>query len=108
MYNYYDACTVYFFPGKSLAAQCALSQHGQSQVGHIMKTQVTSDSLCMERMLQSSLPFILDDPKSIDDIGELLITTYDRGLSGNMRKGLRRPRSIPILCCNFPMNKIQW
>jgi hypothetical protein len=42
---------------------------------------------------KSSLPFILDDPKSPDDVGELLISIYD---GGNLRKGLRRPRSIPL------------
>lgn len=72
-----------------------------------MKTHSTSDSICTERMVQSSLPFVLDDPKNPEDIGELLIATYDGGLSGNMRKGLRKPRSIPLICCNFSMNAIQ-
>ena len=49
-------------------------------IGHIMKTQSTSDSMCTERMVKSSLPFILDDPKSPDDIGELLISIYDEGI----------------------------
>ena len=54
-----------------------------------------------------NITFILDDPKSPDDIGELFITVYDGALSGNMRKGLRRPKSIPIISCNFGMSKIQ-
>ncbi len=87
----------------------ALSLFGQTHIGHIMKTQSTSDSMCTERMVKSSLPliFILDDPKSPDDIGELLISIYDGGLSGNMRKGLRRPRSIPLICSNFSVKSIQ-
>ena len=72
-----------------------------------MKTHSTSDSLCNERLIRSSLPFILDDPKNPDDIGEFLINVYDGGLSGNMRKDLRKPRCIPIICCNFTMNTLQ-
>lgn len=72
-----------------------------------MKTESTSNSMCTERMVHSTLPFILDDPKRPDDIGEILITVYDGGFSGNMRKGLRRPRSIPIFCSNFSMSSIQ-
>lgn len=72
-----------------------------------MKTVNTTDSMCTERMVQSSLPFVLDDPKNPDDVGELLISVYDGGLSGNMRKGLRKPRSIPIIGCNFMMNTIE-
>ena len=63
--------------GKSTAAKCALSLYGQQSVSHIMKTHATSDSLCAERMAQSTLPFVLDDPKSPDDIGEMLITMVD-------------------------------
>lgn len=72
-----------------------------------MKTVATSDTIVTERMVQSTLPFLLDDPKSPDDIGELLITVYDGGLSGTMLKGLRKPRSIPIISCNFGMSSIQ-
>ena len=93
--------------GKSTAARLATAICGQQNVGHIMKTHSTSDTLCNERLVRSSLPFILDDPKNPDDIGEFLINVYDGALSGNMRKGLRRPRSIPIICCNFTMNAIQ-
>jgi hypothetical protein len=53
-----------------------------------MKTQATSDTMVNERMVNSTLPFVLDDPKTPDDIGELLIMVYDGALSGNMRKGL--------------------
>ena len=62
-----------------------------------MKTKGTSDSIVMERVVKSTLPFGLDDPKNADDIGELLIQLCN----GNMKVGLRKPRSIPILCCNF-------
>ena len=93
--------------GKSTAAKCALSLYGQQSVSHIMKTHATSDSLCAEPMAQSTLPFVLDDPKSPDDISEMLITIYDGGFSGKLRKGLRKPRSIPIFSCNFGMSTIQ-
>ena len=98
---------VMYCAGKSTAAKCALSLCGQLNAGYIMKTTATSDSLCTERMTQSTLPFVLDDAKSPDDIKEILITVYDGGLSGNLRKGLRKPKSIPIFSCNFTMNTVQ-
>lgn len=98
---------LYFPIGKSTAAKCALSLCGQQHVGHIMKTQATSDTMVTERMVHSTLPFVLDDPKNPEDIGELLITVYDGGLSGTMHKGLRKPRSIPIFSCNFGMSTVQ-
>jgi len=59
--------------GKSTAIQCALYVFGQHEVGHLMQTKGTSDSLCLEQIQKSSLPFALDDPKNMDDIGDLLI-----------------------------------
>ena len=105
--NYCTKLKHTIFIGKSTSAKCFLSLCGQQSVGHIMKTQGTSDALCTERMVNSTLPFVLDDPKRADDIGELLITLYDGALSGNMRKGLRKPRSVPVFSCNFEMKTIQ-
>ena len=59
--------------GKSLSSNCALAIFGQHNAGHIMKTKSTSNIICFERCTQSSLPFVLDDPKNADDIGEMLI-----------------------------------
>lgn len=97
-------CSKYL--GKSTALRCALSICGQHNTGHIMKTKATSDSIIMERVANSTLPFGLDDPKSSEDIGELLIQLCNGGLSGNMKVGLRKPKSIPILCCNFNLQHI--
>ena len=94
--------TVMYNPkGKSTAIECTLSVFGQREVSHLMKTKGTSDSLCMERIKKSTLPFALDDPKNMDDIGDLLIQLCNGKLTGNMRTGLYKPRSIPLLCCNF-------
>lgn len=87
--------------------QCALSICGQYEVSHLMKTKGTSDCLCMERIKKSTLPFSLDDPKSIEEIGELLIQLCNGQLSDNLRIGLHRPRSIPLLCCNFTVSNVQ-
>lgn len=95
------------FVGKSTAARCALAICGQHDVGHYMKTKNTSDSLILERIKKSTLPFALDDPKSMDDIGELLIQLCNGRLCGNMRVGVKRPKSIPILCCNFPISTLE-
>jgi len=72
-----------------------------------MKTKATSDSLCMERITKSTLPFSLDDPKNLNDIGELLIQLCNGRLSGNLRIGLHKPRSIPLLCCNFSPSSVK-
>jgi len=93
--------------GKSTAVRCALSVCGQQDVGHLMKTKGTSDCLCMERIKKSTLPFSLDDPKNMDDIGELLIQICNGRLSGNLRVGLNKPLSIPLLCCNFSVSAVQ-
>lgn len=89
--------------GKSTAVKCALSIFGQHKVSHLMKTKGTSESLCLERVQKSTLPFALDDPKSIEEIGEMLIQLCNGNQSGNLRTGLHNPRSIPLLCCNFNM-----
>lgn len=41
--------------GKSTAAKLAAAICGQQHVGHIMKTHSTSDSLCNERLVRTSL-----------------------------------------------------
>ena len=87
--------------GKSTAARCALSVCGQHNVGHLMKTKSTSDTLCLERCTASTMPFVLDDPKSAEGVGELLIDLCNGRLTGNMKVGLRKPRSILLMCCNF-------
>lgn len=80
--------------------RCALSICGQQDAGHLMKTKATSDSICIERVAKSMLPFVLDDPKSFDDIGELLIQLCNGRLSGNMKVGLRKLLSfVAISMC---------
>ena len=68
--------------GKSLSADCALALFGQQIVGHIMKTKSTSNTICFERCVQSSLPFVLDDPMNADDIGKMLINFCDGRRAG--------------------------
>ena len=72
-----------------------------------MKTKSTSDSICLERCCTSTLPFILDDPKTAESIGELLIDLCNGRTIGNVKVGLRTPRSLPIICCNFAMASLQ-
>lgn len=43
----------------------------------------------------------------MDDIGELLIQLCNGRLCGNMRVGVKRPKSIPILRCNFPISTLE-
>lgn len=93
--------------GKSTALKCALSVVGQVEDGHVMKTKSTSDVLCMERCIKSTVPFGLDDPKTTQGIGEMLIDLCNERKIGNMRVGLRSPQTIPILCCNLDTLK-EW
>ena len=72
-----------------------------------MKTKSTSDTICVERCCKSTFPFVLDDPKSLDAVSELLIDLCNGRLMGNMKVGLRKPRSIPLICCNFSDTKHQ-
>lgn len=97
----------YFTSGKSTAARCAPSLCGQMTTGHLMKTKRTTNSLVIERCCKSTLPFCLDDPKTADGIGELLIDLCNGRQLGNMKARLRTPRSIPIICANFNIKSIQ-
>ena len=90
------------FVGKSTAARCALAICGQHDVGHYMKTKNTSDSLILERIKKSTLPFALDDPKSMDDIGELLIQLCNGRLCGNMRVGSKKAKIHTNTLLQFP------
>ena len=72
-----------------------------------MKTKSTTDTLVTERCCKSTIPFILDDPKSIEGIGETLIDLCNGRQIGNMKVGLRKPKSIPIICANFSMGNTQ-
>ena len=57
--------------------------------------------------LRDALPFVHDDPKGAEAIGELLIDLCNGHLLGNTKVGLRKPRSIPVICCNFIMGGLQ-
>lgn len=93
---------------KSTAARCALALSGQLGGGsHLMKTKSMSDSICLERCCTSMLPFTLDDPKTAESIGELLIDLCNRRTIGNVKVGLRMPRSLPIICCNFTIASLK-
>ena len=45
----------------------------------------TSDSICMERCCNLLLPFSLDDPKTAESIGELLIDLCNARAVGNLK-----------------------
>ena len=62
-----------------------------------MKTKSTSDTLVLERCCKSTMPFALDDPKSTDGIGEILIDLCNGRQIGNMKVGVRKPRTIPLI-----------
>ena len=93
--------------GKSTALKCVLSICGQHEISHLMNTKATSDSLCTERMKKCTLHYSLDDPKNIEDIGELLIQLCNGYLSGSLGVGLHKPWSIPLLCCNFTPSNVK-
>jgi len=65
--------------GKSTAVRCALSICGQHNVGRLMKTKSTSDTISIEGSAMSTVPFALDDPKSTEGFRELLILIFTMG-----------------------------
>ena len=85
--------------GKTLSLACALALCGQEQTGALMKTKATTDS---------TLPFSLDDPQKMEDIGDLLIGICNGKLTGNLKSGTRRVRSCPLLACNFSVGHVAW
>ena len=93
--------------GKSTAARTALSIVGQVKNGFLMKTKRTSDAIIIERCCTSTVPFCLDDPKTSDGIGEILIDLCNGEPLANMKTGLRKPRSAPIICANFTIKDSQ-
>ena len=80
---------------KSSAGDCGLSPFGQQETGHLMKTKSTSDTLVLERCCKSTIPFVSDDT---DGIGEILIDLCNGRQIGNMKVGVRKPRTIPLIC----------
>ena len=92
---------VYIYVGKTTAAKTALSLVGQAKNGFLMKTKRTSDAIIIERCCTSTLPFCLDYPKTTDGIGEILIELCNGEPLANMKTGLRKPKSVPIICANF-------
>ena len=92
--------------GKTLSLACALALCGQEQTGALMKTKATTDAFILERCSCSTLPFSLDDPQKMEDIGDLLIGICNGRLTGNLKSGTRRPRSCPMLACNFSVGHV--
>ena len=77
------------YTGKTTAAKTALSIIGQAKNSFLMKTKRTSDAIDIERCCTSTLPFCLDDPKTTDGIGEILIELCNGEPLANMKTGLR-------------------
>ena len=44
----------------------------------------TSDTICLERCCNTTLPFVLDDPKSVEAVSEQLVDLCNRRLMGNV------------------------
>jgi hypothetical protein len=102
----FDACCLPMLigncgTGKTLSSTCALAMCGQIERGSLMKTKATTDPFILERCAASSLPFTLDDAKKVEDIGDLLIGLCNGRLTGNLKSGAKKPKSCPILACNF-------
>lgn len=60
-----------------------------------MKIKSTSDMLLLERFCKSNIPFAVDDPKSTDGIGEILIDLCNGRQIGNMKVGVKEATYHP-------------
>lgn len=95
----YTLCNL--ITGKSTAAKAALSLCGQTANGFLMKTKRTSDAVIIKRRCKSTLPLRLDDPKTTEGIGEIVIDLCNGNPMANIKSGIRKPKSVPIICANI-------
>jgi len=96
--------------GKSTAIKAALSVFGCHHISRFVKG---TNAIFMERASRSSLPFGIEEAQNSKkgsraklDLTDLVIDLYDGTISANMKSGIMKPRSVPILATNFEVEDI--
>ena len=96
--------------GKSTAIRTALGLFGCHQIGRYVKG---TNAIFLERSSKSSIPFGIEEAMPSTkahsnklDLGELVIDLYDGAISANMKSGIVKPKSAPIIATNFKVEEI--
>ena len=85
--------------GKTLSMTAALSLFGANNNKNHYNT--CSKSFCLQRSAASTIPFAIDDPAFVHDIGDILHSLYNGKISANVTQGGLQPKSCPLYCANF-------
>ena len=95
--------------GKSTAIRMALSLLGLLDSNHYVRG---TNTLFLARSTACCLPYAIDDPKGKGkaktnqlDVGELIVDLYNGNSSANLKTGIQRPASCPIIASNFMINE---
>lgn len=84
--------------GKSTVLRCGLSILGCAEQRFFSKaTKEKYASLCSE----SRLPLVIDDPRSQNAVGDLVMTLYNGACEGTVTRGHGRPSSMAMIGANF-------
>ena len=66
-----------------------------------------TNAFILERASASTLPFALDDPAEQStkqcNLGDVIVDLHNGGRSGNMRKGVTRAISAPLIAINHEL-----
>ena len=83
--------------GKSTALRCGLSLLGCMRRMFSKGTKEKYASLCCN----TTLPLVIDDPRSQNTISDLVISLYNGAYEGTIGRGEERPSSMAIIGANF-------
>ena len=90
--------------GKTTALRIALALIGADECQLFSKiTKQKIIQLCSE----GSLPVIVDDPESQNDINRMIIDLYNGAKSGTITRGELKPRAGALIAANFTAPAIQ-
>lgn len=84
--------------GKTTALRCGLSLLGCDKTRLFSKaTKEKYSSLCAK----STLPLVIDDPRSQSAIGDLVLSLYNGAYEGTISRGMERPMAMALIGANF-------
>ena len=87
--------------GKTTAVRCALSI---ILLGVLCLSKGTTEKYA-DISARSSLPFAIDDPKSLVAISDPVVALFNGAKATTIKRGYREPLSMPIIAANFPTSE---
>ena len=98
--------------GKSTALRAGLSLYGCDEIGRFVKG---TNALFLERACSSCLPFAVEEGKGSRnrskvnqlDISKLIIDISNGSRSANMKTGIVKPKTVPLIASNFDIEDLQ-